>query len=218
MRKYELVKEDRIEVDGVWLYRIRAIKDFSNVRKGELGGYIQSEYNLSHAGKSWVYNNARVYNHAKVRQDACIYDEAKISGYARIFNKAKVYNCARVRSFSRVYDSAEVHGETLVLGESEVCGNARVFGRTRLFGTAKVSGNAYISGPYDIIWFSNVGSEGGTLTIFTGYDGNLLATRGCFEGTLEELLDKSREVHSDTVRGEYQLLATVARLKLGVSK
>ena len=56
VKKYELVKDDTVIVEDIneckcTLYRIRALKDLDdNVHKGDLGGYIQSEKNLSQKG------------------------------------------------------------------------------------------------------------------------------------------------------------------------
>ena len=37
--KYELIETDTTEIDrSVTLYRIRALKDFNDVKKGDLGG------------------------------------------------------------------------------------------------------------------------------------------------------------------------------------
>ena len=46
-KKYELLKDDYKEVYRFKLYRIRALKDFGDVKKGEVGGYIEKEENLS---------------------------------------------------------------------------------------------------------------------------------------------------------------------------
>ena len=56
-KKYKLNKKDFVKVDGVKLYRIVALQSFGNVEKGETGGYIQSESNLSDDGNAWVYDN-----------------------------------------------------------------------------------------------------------------------------------------------------------------
>ena len=53
-KKYELT-EEAIVVDGHKLHRIRALKDFADVKAGDLGGYVESEDNLSHEGNCWVY-------------------------------------------------------------------------------------------------------------------------------------------------------------------
>lgn len=60
MKKYKLLATDTIQSrTGETLYRIQALKDFGTpfgtVRKGDLGGYIAKESNLSHEGQCWVY-------------------------------------------------------------------------------------------------------------------------------------------------------------------
>ena len=64
------------------LYRIRALKDFGDVKAGDLGGYIESERNLSQEGDCWVYDKAKVTDEAK------IYGNAKIKGYVVISDNA----------------------------------------------------------------------------------------------------------------------------------
>ena len=71
-KKYELLKNDCIEVDGRKLYRIRALKDFVDVKKGDLGGYIEKKENLSYAFNAWVCGDAKVCGNAKVGGDANI--------------------------------------------------------------------------------------------------------------------------------------------------
>ena len=42
-----------------WLHRIRALRDVrEDVRAGDLGGFVQSEENLSQEGSCWIYDNA----------------------------------------------------------------------------------------------------------------------------------------------------------------
>lgn len=89
MKKYELTSE-YIEVLGKKLFRIRALRDFGNVKTGDLGGYIEKEENLSHKGKAWVYGNAWVFGNARV------YDDARVYGNAWVYDDASVYDDARV--------------------------------------------------------------------------------------------------------------------------
>ena len=97
MKKYELTDET-IDVSGTTLHRIKALKDFGNVKKGELGGYVESERNLSQEGNCWVCGNA------------------KVCGNAWVFGNAEVYG------------NAKVYGNAWVYGNAEVCGNAKVCG------------------------------------------------------------------------------------------
>ncbi len=82
--KYELIKTDFKVVFGVKLFRIKYIKDFGNIKAGELGGYIEKKDNLSQNGDAWVYGNAQVYGNARVYGDAWVYDNAQVSGNAQV--------------------------------------------------------------------------------------------------------------------------------------
>ena len=64
--KYEIIKSG--ENKG----RIRALRSFGNVKKGDIGGFIESEKNLSHNGDCWVSGNAWVYGKAKVYGNAWV--------------------------------------------------------------------------------------------------------------------------------------------------
>lgn len=70
MKKYELLKDDTIEVAGKTLFRIKALISFKDIRKGEIGGYVEAERNLSQSDNAWVTGNAWVCD------DACVSDNA----------------------------------------------------------------------------------------------------------------------------------------------
>ena len=57
-RKYELTNIS-MEFEGRTLYRIIALKNFSDVRKGELGGWVSGIDNLSQEGNCWIYDEAK---------------------------------------------------------------------------------------------------------------------------------------------------------------
>ena len=86
-KKYKLTDET-IEVEGKTLYRIEALKDFCEIKKGDKGGFIESEDNLSHEGNAWVYDDACVYDNAWVTDDACV------CGTARVYDNDWVYDHA----------------------------------------------------------------------------------------------------------------------------
>src|ERR1044071_10486236 len=105
MNKYTLTKDYNIpfyKATNKKLYRIKALKSFNNVAEGDLGGFIESEKNLSQAGTAWVYDEAKVYG------------EARVYGKALVCNKAKVYGEAVVCGKARVYGKAIVYGKTLI--------------------------------------------------------------------------------------------------------
>ena len=68
--KYEILRDDKIEVAGHTLYRIRALRDFNDVKAGDLGGYIEGKENLSQEGNCWVYGNACVCGNAQINKSS----------------------------------------------------------------------------------------------------------------------------------------------------
>ena len=81
MKKYSLTKTTK-EYCGTTLFQIKAEMSFGNVNKGDLGGYIEKESNLSQEDNAWVSGDARVSGNAWVYGDARVYGELKIlAGY-----------------------------------------------------------------------------------------------------------------------------------------
>ena len=76
-KKYELTSDTATHF-GTILHRIRALRDFGDVEKGDLGGFVESEANLSNEGNCWVSGNARVSG------DARVYGRAEINGTQEI--------------------------------------------------------------------------------------------------------------------------------------
>ena len=190
-KKYEFVEGDEVTTpSGVTLKRIRALVTIADtafmpaVNPGDLGGYIQSENNLSEICNAWVYGDARVSGDTRVS------DDAQVSG------------------------DAQVYGDVLVSGNAWVYGNARVAGNARVYGNARVCGNAWVRGDSSLFWASKVGSENGTLTVFNSQDGTLTVTRGCFIGSVDDFLDKSKRVHDEKTHREYCLLIEVAKSRI----
>ena len=82
-KKYKLT-EETLEIDGHVLNRIIALRDFGEVKKGDLGGFIEKESNLAHDWNCWIYNDA------VVRGNAMVYGDAKVYGNAIVYGNAKV--------------------------------------------------------------------------------------------------------------------------------
>ena len=111
-------------------------------------------------------------------------------------------------------DNLAHSGNAWVYGDALVSDNALVYGNARVYGDALVSDNARVCSKKDLVWFSNVGTEYGTLTVFKTKEGKLFASRGCFKGTVDKFLAKSAEVHDERIQREYRLLIEVAKSRL----
>ena len=99
MKKYELTGEAK-SCEGRILRRIRALIDIPKhgVKAGDLGGWIETENNLSEAGNAWVYGDAWVFDNAKVCGNAQVFGNAWVCGAARVFCDAQVCGNAWVTS------------------------------------------------------------------------------------------------------------------------
>ena len=188
-KKYELIKTDTICAYGRTLFRVRYLCDIENiVAAGDIGGYIEGEYNLSQQGNSVVLGDAEVYGNAKVCGDAKVYGNAKVCGDAMVFGNAEVYGNAKVCGDAMVFGDAKVYGNAKVFGDAEVYGNAKVCGDAEVYGNAEVCGDAKVQSTRDYIVFKNFWSSGRHFT-WTRSDNKW--TVGCFYGTGEELIAKA---------------------------
>jgi hypothetical protein len=81
--KYEFIGETK-KFNGITLRRIRRLSD------GLVGGWIESEANLSHKGKCFVYGDTRVYGDARVYGNARVYGDTRVYGNARVYGDTRI--------------------------------------------------------------------------------------------------------------------------------
>lgn len=167
-KKYELIESTAIHFQGKNLYRIKALKNFGEITIGKIGGYIESEDNLSHEGNAWVgghahvlgnakiYENAQVLHYAIITDDAEVFGNAEVTGRALIGGQAKMFDHATIYGGALIYDQVQIFGNAKVLGNTVISDQAKVYDQTHisgdihLFGTAKVFGNARLSNKLSI--------------------------------------------------------------------
>jgi len=130
-KKYELTGETK-NIRGLGtLRRIRALRSFGDVKEGVLGGWVQSEKNLSHMGNCWIYYNAIVHESALVSHNARVYDNAHICGESYIGGNAVITDNVRIERKSSVKDNVVISGKARIY-QRKVSGNKKVGGDTVL--------------------------------------------------------------------------------------
>jgi carbonic anhydrase/acetyltransferase-like protein (isoleucine patch superfamily) len=160
-KKYEITKES-ILFEGEILYRIRSLKNFRNVKKGDLGGFIQNETNLSHYDSCWIGDSAKVYGFAivsgdsKVCQNAIVRDQARIEQDALIYGESIIEDSAYCWGNSEVFDNAHIYGEASLSGCSKVFNTSNVSGDSKVLGEANIYGNAFLSGSVVVMNKANI--------------------------------------------------------------
>lgn len=143
-------KEKKYEITDIahprypWLHRIRALRlvpdgegDRTTVREGDLGGFVQSEGNLSQEGGCWIYENAACCEEAVVEKEARLFGyavakgSALITGDSRMFDKTWAEgNCCILGGY--IKDNAVISGDAAIRpnagGKPQITGNSRVYG------------------------------------------------------------------------------------------
>ena len=100
------------------MYRIRALRNFGDVKRGDLGGYIENESSLTHEGDSWVQDVAQVYG-----PDATVAENARIKGEAWVLGR--VDGDAQICDLVVISEGAHVGGRTILCGDEIVTGDDR---------------------------------------------------------------------------------------------
>ena len=161
-RKYrKTITLDTPDQNEVEVYRIVALIDFGDVEKGDIGGWIQSEDNLSQYGNCWIYGDAvvcegaRVLNNAKVFNDAIVSEHATITEDAKVYNDARVYGYSKIKNNANVFNNASVYDYAVVSGSASVLNYADIHGHALIDEYAhvrhiEVSGDAVIKGNANI--------------------------------------------------------------------
>ena len=145
MKKYELTEKHHTYVKLRRIVAMRNIPEIG-VKKGDLGGWIEREDNLSQEGSCWVSGKAQIFGEARVCGRAQVFGKARVYGKAQVYGYARVYDRAYVSDRARVYGEAQIYGEAYISGFAWVYDKARVSGKAQVSGYARVSGEAQIFG------------------------------------------------------------------------
>ena len=84
-QKYKILKSGKNKG------RIQALRSFNDVVKGDIGGFVDQERNLSQDGDSWVYGNGLVYENGQVYGDSQVYENSQVIGNSQVFGDSQVH-------------------------------------------------------------------------------------------------------------------------------
>ena len=144
-RKYELT-DITMRYEGRTLYRIRALKDFADVKKGKLGGWVQTEDNLSQKGNCWIYNNAKCMDNARMYDNSTMFDRSEMHDntimydYSRMLDYTTMYGNSEMHDYSKMCDNSEMHegskmyNNSIISEHGEMWKNGVLDGDKNLYG------------------------------------------------------------------------------------
>jgi len=134
-----------IETDCDSDYRIKALKDFKlitgeTVKKGDLGGLVDGEHNLSQEGNCWIEFEAVVYQKAKV------VDNAVLKDYSWAFGNSTVSGNAVMKDNSIAFDNSTVSGNAVMKNNSRARDNSTISGNAVMKDYSWAEGDSIITG------------------------------------------------------------------------
>lgn len=140
-KKYKITSQSHPKY--AWLHRIQALMDVNEmVRSGDLGGYVESESNLSQEGGCWIYDHAICCGEAVVEKEARLFDgalardSALITGDSCMFDRARAEGHCCIRS-GEIKEDARVAGNA-VLSESMIDGlSPLIAGYSNVYGEVR---------------------------------------------------------------------------------
>ena len=146
-KKYEFTGET-MEFEGRTLRRIRYLRSLGIfVQKGSLGGWIESEHNLSHEGQCCVLHEAKVLDYARVEEDGRVTDTS-------IFKDNAV-----LRGRSSIFGGSIVGADTIIEGTVWIREKCRVFFYENSLNNSE-SQSAHILGDCDIYGETEIEATG----------------------------------------------------------
>ena len=140
-KKYELT-DITMEFEGRTLYRIRALEDFYDVEKGDLGGWLQSEDNLSQEGYCWIYDNAKCVDNARMYDNSRIYNNAVMYDYSAMYDDSRMYDYSAMYDNSRMYDYGRMYDDSAMYGCSEIYEDSVMFDYSAMYGNSAMYGHS----------------------------------------------------------------------------
>lgn len=129
--------EDGEIIECTILYQIRALRDLPGVKAGDLGGYIETEDNLSQDGECWVYPHSFIFGNSKIEGNA------KVAGFTNVYDSKLFGNVY-------IYGKEDLGGRGITICDSTICGKAIISGdkiyisSTEIADWATINNNCHI--------------------------------------------------------------------------
>ena len=127
-RKYEIIKDKNssIVLNGSKLYRIKALQNFNDVHEGDIGGYVESDKNLSHEGDCWIYDDSKAYDNATISDNAIVKNSSSVMDNAYVVSNSVIDGNSIISGNSKIFDNCKVSDKSTVSGNSILKSNVSI--------------------------------------------------------------------------------------------
>ena len=209
-RKYEMTNIT-MEFEERTLYRVRALKNFRNVKAGDLGGWVSGKHNLSQEGDCWIYDeakcmdNARMYHNSAMYNNAVMCDFSEMHGcsemhnYSAMLDNSRMYNCSAMYDNSRMYNDSKMYSNSRMFDNSAMYNNAVMLDNSKMFENSRMYRDSRLKNKENLYGklvtkvdrFIEINNTGGRIVTGVLKDGKILYNIGCQnEITKEVFIDR----------------------------
>ena len=166
---------------GRTLYRIKALKDFADIKAGELGGWVQTEDNLSQEGNCWIYDNGKCMDNARIYTNSIMCDNSLMYGNSMMFDYSRMFDYSIMCDNSVMHDHSVMLDNSIMRGESVMNNNGFLKNKENLYGKLVTKVDRFIE----------INNTEGRIVTGVLKDGKILYNIGCQnEITKEVFVDR----------------------------
>lgn len=161
-KKYEFTGKEVIltskkYINNRLVIKEHILKQIIRLSDGLIGGYIESEENLSHSGTCFVYDNAMLCGNVIVTDNASVFGNAFLQGDVLLSGKSKVYENALLIGNIKIGKSTSIYGYAFIYsankteeyiniyGYIQIYNNAVIYDRVNIEGSVSIFGNSFVA-------------------------------------------------------------------------
>jgi len=217
--KYELIDIDKNsnEYAHGLRYRVKALRDFSDIKAGDVGGFVTSEHNLSQNGDCWVYDDAKMFDNSEIHNDAKMHNNSEMHNNSKMLNNSEMFDSSKMHNNSKMYDSSKMYDNSKMrvnsemLGNSEMHDNSEMVDNSEMFDNSEMRGNSKMRGDAKMHDNSRMYGDAKMIGDAKMLDNSTLNTTlyGTIFGDIK--LKKQRDVKTLTNMGSSNGLLTIVR-------
>lgn len=197
-KKYILTNET-VTIDDIKYHRIVAIKNFSDVKVGDLGGWVDCEKSLSHHGDCWVYNNAKVSN-SRIMGNTCVKGNAELDHVQVTNSEINGDVFIKDTSLYKSYVAGTITVKKSVIRDSKITGHGYMEHCGVQSATIKnlpdgegirdayIGKHAMVRSMWDVVTIDN------NMTFYKGVDGKIYRSGESIDTIRENLISSSESV------------------------
>ena len=154
-KKFEL-SNITMEYKGRTLYRIKATKDFSDVNKGDLGGWVQYEENLSQQGNCWLYDDSKCMDESRVTDNSIMRDFTEMYNCSKMHDYSKMYDYSKMCGCSEMYNFTEIHGYSKMCDSSKIHDYSKMYAYTEMHDSSEMYDYSEMHGSSEMYDYSEM--------------------------------------------------------------